>query len=175
MKLPNLLQLLLPVAVLMSSCETSAPLASINRKVDLNRYTGKWFEIAKLPNRFQKGCECATANYTLRADGQIDVLNGCTKPNGETKNAKGIARTTNELHDKLEVSFFPFIWGKYWILDLDENYQTVMVGHPNRKYLWILSRKPNLPEPEYQRLITKAKRSGFDISHITRSRTACKD
>ena len=119
--------------------------------VDLKKYEGLWYEIAKIPNRFQKQCiSGTTAQYTLREDGRIDVVNSCLEADGSVDRAEGLARIVDKKSNaKLEVSFFSIlgwrpIWGDYWIIGLDEDYQWVIVGTPNRKYGWILSRTPQL-------------------------------
>ena len=119
--------------------------------VDLQKYTGLWYEIAKIPNSFQRSCSCnTTATYILRDDGRIDVINRCTGKDGSINEAKGIAKiqdtTTNS---KLKVSFvrifgISLFWGDYWIIGLDKNYKYAIVGSPDRKYGWILSRTPKL-------------------------------
>ena len=120
--------------------------------VDLTRYMGTWHEVAKFPNRFQRGCTCTTATYTLRPDGKVTVLNACGTVDGRGKQARGWAKvadpTTNA---KLRVTFFWPFFGDYWILDLDPDYRRVLVGSPNRKYLWILARDPRLPHDAHAR------------------------
>jgi apolipoprotein D and lipocalin family protein len=119
--------------------------------VNLNKYTGLWYEIAKIPNSFQDQCvKGTTAKYILKDDGEIAVINSCIDEDGEVDNADGVARIVdNKSNAKLEVSFVSFFgwrpfWGDYWIIGLDENYQWAIVGTPNRKYGWILSRTPQL-------------------------------
>lgn len=160
--------------MLLFSCKPNQNLQTIDRKVDLTRYAGKWYEIAKLPNSFQKNCDCATAQYSLKDNGQVEVLNTCVKPYGSIKDIKGTAKSVSDNNDKLKVSFFPLIWGNYQILDLDENYQTVLVGEPSRKYLWILSRTEAISNSEYSRLISKAQSLGFPTENIVKSKRDCK-
>ena len=119
--------------------------------VDLQRYVGRWYEIAKIPNRFQKHCaRGTTAEYTLRADGTIEVLNRCVREDGRPDEAKGIAKVADRhSNSKLKVSFFRFLgvqlfWGDYWILGLGADYEYAIVGSPDRKYGWILSRTPRM-------------------------------
>ena len=117
--------------------------------MDLARYAGKWYEIARLPNRFQRDCAAnTTATYTLRPDGKITVVNECRKADGRTKSAKGTARVADPKgpNTKLKVTFFWPFSGNYWIIDLDPEYRWVVVGEPGRDYLWILSREPRLDE-----------------------------
>ena len=160
--------------MLLFSCKPNQNLQTIDRKVDLTRYAGKWHVIAKLPNSFQKNCDCATAQYSLKDNGQVEVLNTCVKPDGSIKDIKGTAKSVSDNNDKLKVSFFPLIWGNYQILDLDENYQTVLVGEPSRKYLWILSRTEAISNSEYSRLISKAQSLGFPTENIVKSKRDCK-
>jgi len=118
-------------------------------KVDLQKYVGLWYEIAKIPNRFQKMCVSGTtAQYTLRENGRIDVINTCIESNGKAKQAKGLARVVDSrTNAKLQVSFVSFFgirpfWGDYWIIGLGKDYEFAIVGAPDRKYGWILSRSP---------------------------------
>lgn len=119
--------------------------------VDLKKYSGLWYEVAKIPNRFQKQCvNKTTANYTLKDNGEIEVINSCVTEEGKIDKTDGVARIVDKKSNaKLEVSFFSIfgwrpIWGDYWIIGLDENYQWAIVGTPSRKYGWILSRTPKL-------------------------------
>lgn len=134
--------------------------------VDLKRYTGTWYEIASFPQRFQKGCECTTAEYTLTDKGYITVENKC-KRNGKASYIKGKAFVEeNSGNAKLKVQFFwPFI-GKYWIIELADDYSYAVVSHPNKKYLWILSRKSTLSEEVYNGIITRLTEKGFDMSKL---------
>ena len=118
--------------------------------IDLNRYIGTWYEIARLPNSFQEKClGDVTANYSFNDDGTIRVINRCRKENGEMTEAEGKARrlSMDEPNSKLEVRFapawlswLPFVWGNYWVIELAEDYSYAVVGEPKREYLWILSR-----------------------------------
>lgn len=137
--------------------------------VDLKKYTGKWFEIASFPQYFQKGCNCTTAEYTLSDKGFVIVENRCSKDsiNGKQSYIKGKAFVDeNSGNAKLKVQFFWPFKGKYWIIDLADDYSYAVVGHPNRKYLWILSRTPTMNDTVYQQIISKIKEKGFDISKI---------
>jgi apolipoprotein D and lipocalin family protein len=134
--------------------------------VNLERYLGKWYEIAAIPQWFEKGCACTTANYSLNTDGTIMVTNTCIKE-GKTKIAVGKAFVTDKkTNAKLSVQFFWPFRGKYWIIDLDSDYNYVLVGHPNRKYLWILSRKPRLDQQSLNRLLSVATNQGFDTTQL---------
>lgn len=138
--------------------------------VDLKKYAGKWYEIASFPQRFQKDCNCTTAEYTLTEKDYVIVENRCNKGsiNGKQSYIKGKAFVVkNSGNAKLMVQFFWPFKGKYWIIDLADDYSYAVVGHPNKKYLWILSRKPIMNQTTYQQIISKIKENGFDISKIT--------
>ena len=139
--------------------------------VDLSRYAGRWYEIARLPNRFEKKCaDSVTATYTLRSDGKVDVVNRCRKANGEYTTARGKARIVDKkTNAKLKVTFFWPFYGDYWILDLGPNYEYAVVGAPNRDYLWILSRTPQLDEQLYQRLLREMATRGFATDRMIRT------
>ena len=134
--------------------------------VELEKYLGKWYEIAHLPAKFEEGCNETTATYTLSKDGSISVLNQSTK-NGKIKQAKGKAKVVDKNSNaKLKVTFFWPFYGDYWIIKLGNDYDYSVVGTPNRKYLWILSRTPHLDDSIYDKLIQKASGWGFNISEI---------
>lgn len=137
--------------------------------VDLKKYAGKWYEIASFPQYFQKGCNCTTAEYTLSDKGFVIVENRCSKDSiyGKQSYIKGKAFVDeNSCNAKLKVQFFWPFKGKYWIIDLADDISYAVVGHPNRKYLWILSRTPTMNDDIYQQIISKIKEKGFDISKI---------
>lgn len=147
------------------------PLETVAR-VDLTRYVGTWYEIAAFPQSFQKGCVATTATYTIRADGDIDVLNRCRRDalDGPEKSALGRARVVDgATNAKLEVSFFRPFWGDYWIVDLDADYDWAVVGHPGRDYLWILGRVPTMPEATYAGILARLKDKGYDTSRLRRT------
>ena len=139
--------------------------------VDLSRYAGRWYEIARLPNRFEKKCvDSVTATYTLRSDGKVDVVNRCRKANGEYTTAKGKAKIVDKkTNAKLKVTFFWPFYGDYWILDLGPDYEYAVVGAPNRDYLWILSRTPQIDDQLYQRLLAKMATQGFETQRMIRT------
>ena len=137
--------------------------------VDLKKYAGKWYEIASYPQRFQKGCNCTTAEYTPTDDGYIIVENRCNKDsvNGKLSSIKGkVFVEENSGNAKLKVQFFWPFKGKYWIIDLADDYSYAVVSHPNRKYLWILSRTPKMTDAVYQQIISRLKEKGFDVSKL---------
>jgi len=147
--------------------------------VDLEQYMGSWYEIARLPNRFQKECAGEViATYTLREDGRIGVVNQCRKEDGRIQRAEGVARVADERepNTKLEVrfapsflSFLPFVWGSYWILDLAPDYRYAVVGEPDRKYLWILSRTPQMDDATYEEIGARLADLGYDTEKLTRT------
>ena len=143
--------------------------------LDVPRYMGSWYEIAKFPNRFQKKCVANTvAQYTLLTSGRVRVTNRCRMANGEMDEAIGMARQMGAKNSpKLKVRFAPewlsfldAVWGDYWVLDLDPAYQLVAVGEPSREYLWVLSRTPTVSAPEYQALLRRLEAQGFDVSKL---------
>ncbi len=137
--------------------------------VELERYLGKWYDIAHLPFRFQEGCTDTTATYALAEDGRISVLNECLK-NGKVKQARGKAKIVDKnSRAKLKVSFFWPFYGDYWIIDLGRDYEYAVVGTPNRKYLWILSRTPKMDDQLFSQLVESAKSKGFDVNNLTRT------
>jgi apolipoprotein D and lipocalin family protein len=137
--------------------------------VELEKYLGKWFEIAHLPARFQEGCTDTTATYTLSKDGNISVLNECRR-NGKVKLAKGKAKVVDKNSGaKLKVTFFWPFYGDYWIIDLGKDYEYAVVGTPNRKYLWILSRTSQMADKLFSQLIESAKSKGFDVSKLIKT------
>lgn len=138
-------------------------------KVDLNKYSGKWYEIASFPQPFQKGCHCTTAEYTLSNKGYVVVENRCNRDsiNGRQSYIKGKAFVeSGSGNSKLKVQFFWPFRAKYWIIDLADDYSYAVVSHPNRKYLWILSRTPKMDEAIYRQIIARLKERGFDLSKL---------
>lgn len=138
-------------------------------QVDLNLYVGKWFEIARFDQSFQKNCVGSTAFYSLREDGDIDVLNEChiKTLDGPIKSSKGRAVIQDKITNaKLKVTFFWPFYGKYWIIDLGKDYKFAVVGHPNRKYLWILSRTQTMSNDVYQGIIRRLKNQYYDVSKL---------
>ena len=143
--------------------------------LDVPRYLGTWYEIAKFPNWFQKKCVSNTkAVYTAKPDGNLRVLNSCKTAGGETSEAEGLARQIGAKDSpKLEVrfapewlSFLPLVWGDYWVIDLDSQYQVAAVSDPRREYLWVLSRTPQLDPKVYVDLLQRLKQQQFDIQKL---------
>lgn len=140
--------------------------------VDLKKYCGKWYEIASFPQSFQKGCHCTTAEYTLTDKDYVIVENRCNKDSitGKESYIKGKAFVEeNSGNSKLKVQFFWPFRAKYWIIDLASDYSYAVVGHPNRKYLWILSREPKMNEEIYTQIISRLKEKGFDLNKIQKT------
>jgi apolipoprotein D and lipocalin family protein len=145
-------------------------------EVDLNRYAGLWYEIAKIPNRFQKKCSRdTTAEYKLRTDGRIDVVNRCIKKNGQEIIARGIGKIVEtESNSKLKVSFvrvlgIQLFWGDYWIIGLENNYRYAVVGDPKRKYGWILGRETSLSPEAWQNIEQILSDQGYDPKRFVRT------
>ena len=138
--------------------------------IDLQKYCGTWYEIARLPNSFEKGLKNITANYEIIDKSHVRVINKGVKEDGSMSTAKGKAKIPNlKEPGKLKVTFFWPFWGKYWIFHLDEkDYQYALVGHPNRNYFWILARTPKIDEALYQSLLKIATDNGFDVSRVIR-------
>jgi apolipoprotein D and lipocalin family protein len=144
--------------------------------VDLQRYAGTWYEIARLPNRFQDQCAGdVSALYTLRPDGRIDVTNRCRSKAGVVTEAHGIARVAGNdpSNAKLKVrfapaylSFLPMVWGDYWIIGLSPDYHWVLVGEPSRKYLWILARTPEVHPSTLEQAREIARVNGYDLGPL---------
>jgi apolipoprotein D and lipocalin family protein len=165
-------------AFLAAGCATSTtqrlrlpPLQTVAH-VDLSRYVGTWYEIAHFPQSFQRGCTGTTATYTLRKDGDVDVLNRCRKGSldGKEKSALGRARVVDRATNaKLEVSFFRPFWGDYWIIDLAGDYSYAVVGHPGRDYLWILARTPTMADATLQSIVARLQAQGYETSRLVRT------
>lgn len=139
------------------------------KQVDLKKYAGLWYEIAKIPNSFQDQCAYGTtAEYKIQKDGSIRLINKCYDENGEPDIADGVANIVDKkTNSKLEVSFVSFLgirpfWGDYWIIGLDENYEWAVIGTPGRKYGWILSRTPTLPNETMQEIFDILKSQNYD-------------
>ena len=151
-------------AMLFAGCESAKVDNSTVKSVDLNRYLGNWYEIARFDHSFERGMEYAMAHYTMRDDGKIDVLNTGIK-DGRAKAAKGIAKTTNQ-QGLLRVSFFGPFFSDYRIMMLDENYQYVLVGGSTNRFLWILSRTPQLDEATLSLILAEAEHRGYDTTRL---------
>jgi len=155
------IQLSVPLAA------STAPLTTVDH-VDLSRYAGKWFEIARYPNRFQRKCESdTTATYTIRPDGKVQVVNSCREKNGKITTADGTAKVVDaKTNAKLKVTFFWPFYGDYWVIGLSPDYQYAIVGEPDRKYLWILSRTPSMGEATYQEVLRRVESLGYQPAKL---------
>jgi apolipoprotein D and lipocalin family protein len=159
-------------ALVLGSSASVRPVES----VDLKRYAGMWYEIARLPNAFQQDCAAnVTATYTLRQDGRIDVVNRCRTADGAEKEARGIARRAGDgaSNARLQVRFapailslLPMVWGDYWIIGLAPDYHWAVVGEPSRQHLWILARTPKLPGSTFEQAVEIAKANGYDVAPL---------
>jgi apolipoprotein D and lipocalin family protein len=172
----RILCILILSVVLLTACDVGikqvGPPLDVVSFVDLERYMGTWYEIARYPHRFQEGCVDTTATYSLRDDGKVDVLNQCYKGkvDGELKEAHGKAWVVDSVTNaKLKVSFFWPFTGDYWIIDLGERYEYAVVGHPDRRYLWILSRSPEMDDQLYNNIIEKLKTQSYDTGKLIRT------
>lgn len=164
----SITHLLFIAAILMTTTMKAQTLVTVPH-VDLKRYAGKWYEIASYPQYFQKGCHCTTAEYTLSDQGYVVVENRCNRDsvNGKQSYIKGKAFVDeNSGNAKLKVQFFWPFKGKYWIIDLADDYSYAVVSHPNKKYLWILSRTPVMNSSVFQQILSRLKEKGFDLAKI---------
>jgi lipocalin len=142
------------------------------KALDINRYLGTWYEIARFPHSFEKDLVGVTATYSLKPNGKIEVINkGYLKTlDGREKVAKGKAKIPNakEQPGRLKVSFFLFFYSDYLIMELDKDYEWVLIGSSSPKYLWILSRKPHMEESVYQMILSKARERGYKLDNLIR-------
>lgn len=150
------------------------PLATI-ASLDVPRYMGRWYEIAKFPNRFQRDCVSnTTAAYSTLPDGRVKVVNRCRQADGSEKSAEGVARQVGgATSSKLKVrfapamlSFIPQVWGDYWVIDLDPDYRLAAVSDPDREYLWILSRTPTVEKASFDALVARIAAQGLDVARL---------
>jgi apolipoprotein D and lipocalin family protein len=152
------------------ACQTANQTLNVVNEVDLDRYVGRWYEIASFPQRFQRGCVATTANYTLRDDGRIRIENECRDGSfdGDLRRVEGVAWVTdpNETRAKLKVQFFWPFRGDYWVIELDPDYRYAVVGHPSRDYLWILARTPTIDPADYETLLALIEAQGYDLGRL---------
>lgn len=146
-------------------------------QIDINKYVGKWYEIAHFPMYFQRNCASdTTANYSLNLDKTVGVLNSCRTKTGETISSQGVAYPQNAGNSQLKVSFLPtglrwipFTQGDYWVFRVNPEYKVALVGGPSHKYLWILSRDPKIDESIYQSYLQTARQYGYDVTKLVRT------
>lgn len=169
--------LLLGVASLAAQAQAQTPLTTI-ASLDVSRYLGRWYEIAKFPNWFQKRCASDTAaDYALLPDGNLSVLNQCREADGTWDTALGLAKPVGDPHSaRLQVrfapawlSFLPFVWGDYWVIDLDDAYELAAVSEPRREYLWILARSPVVDTARYTALLARLQAKGLDTARLEKT------
>jgi apolipoprotein D and lipocalin family protein len=147
--------------------------------LDLKRYAGRWYEVARLTNKFQRRCASdVVAYYSLRKDNRIDILNRCQEADGKVEEAHGIARRAHRDGSgaRLEVrfapgilSFLPGVWADYWVIGLGPDYTWAVVGTPSREHLWILSRVPQMTATSYEHALEIAKGKGFDVTRLVQT------
>jgi apolipoprotein D and lipocalin family protein len=160
----------LVLATALVGCASPQPPLEVVDEVDLDRYLGRWYEIASFPQWFQRGCVASIATYSRRPDGRIDVVNECRDESfeGELRRAEGVAWVADEDRSlaKLKVQFFWPFRGDYWIIELDPDYRYAAIGHPSRNYLWVLARTPTLDPMLYRRLSARLEAQGFDLTRL---------
>jgi len=160
----------------LSACKSEHKELPTVTELDLTKYAGTWYEIARLPNSFEKGLECVTATYTILPNGKVEVLNkGYTNADtSKMKSIKGVAWVPNNNHPgQLKVRFFWPFSGRYWVIALDNNYNYALVGDPSRKYLWILSKSSTLDSSTYTTLVSIAKENGFNVENLMMVNQSC--
>ena len=172
--------LTLSAALLVKADKRDRPPLRVVESVDLARYAGLWYEVARLPNRFEEKCAGdVTAEYTPKGADRLKVVNRCRRRDGKITEAVGEARRAGEEgpNSKLKVRFapgflslLPFVWGDYQITELAPDYSYAVVGAPGRKHLWFPSRTPQMDEATYRRLTEAARSQGFDVSRLIRTK-----
>ncbi len=169
---------LIALAVMLSGCAALGPKHPVGnvavpqpaKPVELNRYLGRWYEIARYEQGFQKDCEGVTADYSLREDGKIRVVNTCRKPDGKVDDAVGKAKVVDGSQGaKLKVSFFGPFYGDYWVLDRADDYSWAVVGDGSGRYLWLLSREATPSPDKVEALYARARALGYDTSLLRRT------
>lgn len=170
--------LAIPLFMMASGAATSSPGLPTQPDVDLNKYMGTWYEQARLPNRFQKDCTGEVqADYKPGPDDTISVTNQCRAEDGSTKIAEGVGRLSKAADPldsaKLEVRFapkwvswLPMVWGDYWIMKIEGDYQYSLVGTPDRKYLWVLSRSKHADKAVVAELLARARTLNFPVDDV---------
>jgi len=172
----SLFSILTLILMSLTSCSTTGDIPKTVREVNLQKYAGKWYEIAKFPNSFQKNCFCSTAEYTLTDKGYVKVFNACRKGdlNGKISSVTGkafpVAGTNNT---KLRVQFFWPFRADYWVVGLADDYSWAAVSEPSRKYLWILGRSPQMDETTYNQIQLMLRNNGFDLSPLEKTLQTC--
>ena len=165
------LTLLLTLLLLLTSCNAQNTMIdkTVVKELDIDRYLGKWYEISRYDHKFERGLVGVTATYSFREDGKIKVVNSGYKNtlNGQKSEAIGKAKIPNpSISSKLKVSFFWFFYGDYFVLELDENYKWAVIGSSSDKYLWILSRTPQMDDGLYDEILNNLTRRGYDVNKL---------
>jgi apolipoprotein D and lipocalin family protein len=149
------------------ACNKEYPYLPTVKQVDIKKYSGSWYEIARYEHFFEKGCKNVIATYTIKEDGDLKVTNSCTMiESDEYKESTAVAYTIDNTNSKLKVSFFRPFYGDYWIIDLADDYSYAVVGTPNREYLWILAREKTISEETKKSLLDKLPDLGFDVNNF---------
>ncbi len=164
---------LIAATYLLTACTHSSPPPMTARHVDLNQYQGTWYEIASLPNYFQRGCHCTRAEYMLEGN-DVKVSNSCYR--GEPlkySSATAKAWATDSSNSRLKVRFFWPFTGDYWVLYVSPDYQYALVGTPSRSYLWLLARQPEISDVKYQQLINIALEQKYDLKKLKKTDQSC--
>jgi apolipoprotein D and lipocalin family protein len=167
--------LFLTLLTTVMSTVSSVPLQTVP-SVNLEKYAGRWYEIASFPQRFQKGCHCTFAEYTPTGKGYVRVYNSCRRDSSRGKEPTITGRAypvKGSNNAKLRVQFFWPFRGDYWIIELADDYSYAVVGAPGRNYLWILSRSPKMSDEAYAILLSKVSAMGFDISRLQKTDQSC--
>ena len=152
---------------LLVGCSSKNPQLDTVKRIDLKKYLGTWYEIARYEHSFEKDCKNVTATYSLKENNEIKVINKCTNSiNNKTKEAIGSAYSTDETNTKLKVSFFWPFYGDYWILDIDNDYTYALIGEPSRKYFWILSREKQLSSNLKKEILNKLPNYGYETKSL---------
>jgi apolipoprotein D and lipocalin family protein len=158
---------------LLTACQTAGPPLEVVGEVDLDRYAGRWYEIASYPQRFQRGCVATTATYTPLPGGRVRVENQCRDGSfeGKVRSIEGVAWVADpeRAQAKLKVQFFWPFRADYWIIELDDDYRYAVVGHPSRDYLWILARTPTMDPAIYESLLIRLEAQGYDRAGLNRT------
>jgi apolipoprotein D and lipocalin family protein len=164
------------LVLLLSACSSNENLLIVN-SVDLEKYTGKWYEIARLPQSFEKNCACVTAEYAILSESKVEVKNTCwDTTSNKFKVSEGVAKPIKDLNNAgLSVQFFWPFSGGYYVMALDSNYKYALIGNPNRKYLWILSRTPSLEKSRLDSLKSIAEKNGYDLSSLIETEHFCQN
>lgn len=164
------------VAGFLFGCSVQNNLPTAVGSVDLKKYAGLWYDVASFPVKFQKGCHCTTAEYTLMPRGYVKVVNKCRKGGFDKKesgiNGKAFA-VEGSNNTKLKVQFFWPLKADYWIIKLDQDYKWAVVSSPGKDYLWILSRTPAIPDDLYNSIVSSLKDEGYDTPRLNRTPQTC--